>query len=106
MLKLKSAVTAGILFIAVGAFASNFRVADQVYVPAAGHIVGGNQLFISDVFISNLTSDTVSVSVLFFSGTNGTAAPGSPFNNIITLAPNERQEINDFVGTKLGLTAN
>ena len=29
MLKLKSAVTAGILFIAVGAFASNFRVAGR-----------------------------------------------------------------------------
>lgn len=104
MLKLKSAVTAAILFVAVGAFASNFRVADQVYVPAAGHVVGGGQLFISDVFISNLTSDTVSVSVLFSSGPNG----GSPqtFNNAITLGPNERQEINDFVGTKLGLTNN
>ena len=73
MLKLKSAVTAAILFVAVGAFASNFRVADQVYVPAAGHVAGGGSLFISDIFISNLTSDTVSVSVLFSSGTNGGA---------------------------------
>jgi hypothetical protein len=101
MLKVKFALAAAIVLVAVGAFASNFRVADQVYVPAVGHIVGGNQLFISDVFISNLTSDTVSVSVLFASG----ATPSSPqtFNNVITLAPNERQEISDFVGTKLGL---
>ena len=53
MFKVKLAVAAA-MFVAVGAFASNFRVADQVYVPAAGHIVGGSQLFISDVFISNL----------------------------------------------------
>ena len=98
MLKVKVAVAAAILLVAVGAFASNFRVADQVYVPAVGHVVGGNQLF-----ISNLTNDTVSVSVLFSSG----ETPGAPqtFNNAITLAPNERQEINDFVGTKLGLQA-
>ena len=105
MLKLKSAVTAAILFVAVGAFASNFRVADQVYVPAAGHVVGGGQLFISDIFISNLSSDTVSVSVIFSSGPNG-GAPQT-FNNAITLAPNERQELNDFVGPapgKLGLS--
>lgn len=103
MLKVKSVVTAAILFVAVGAFASNFRVADQVYVPAAGHVVGGSQLFISDVFISNLTSDPVSVSVIFSSGPGGTQ---TPFNNVVTLAANERQEILDFVGTKLGLTAN
>lgn len=103
MLKVKSVVTAAILFVAVGAFASNFRVADQVYVPAAGHVVGGSQLFISDVFISNLTSDPVSVSVIFSSGPGGAQLP---FNNVVSLAANERQEILDFVGTKLGLTAN
>ena len=54
MLKVKVAVTAAILLVAVGAFASNFRVADQVYVPAVGHIVGGSQLFISDVFIDSI----------------------------------------------------
>src|SRR5437762_13855706 len=105
MLKLKSAVTAAILFVAVGAFASNFRVADQVYVPAAGHVAGGGSLFISDIFISNLTSDTVSVSVLFQSGTQDpTVTAPQTFPNAVTLAPNERQEIGDFVGTKLGLT--
>ena len=101
MLKARFAVTAAILFVAVGAFASNFRVADQVYVPAAGHIVGGSQLFISDVFISNLTSDPVSVSVIFSAGASG-GAPQT-FNNVISLAPNERQELPDFVGSKLGL---
>ena len=100
MFKVKLAVAA-VMFVAVGAFASNFRVADQVYVPAAGHIVGGSQLFISDVFISNLTSDPVSVSVIFSAGAGG-GAPQT-FNNVITLAANEHQEIQDFVGTKLGL---
>jgi len=101
MFKTRFVVTVAILLVAVGAFASNFRVADQVYVPAAGHIVGGSTLFISDVFVSNLTSDTVNVSVLFSQG----ETPGAPqtFNNVITLGPNERQEIQDFVGTKLGL---
>jgi hypothetical protein len=103
MFKVKLAVAA-VMFVAVGAFASNFRVADQVYVPAAGHIVGGNQLFISDVFISNLTSDPVSVSVIFSAGAGG-GAPQT-FNNVISLGAFERQEIPDFVGTKLGLTAN
>jgi hypothetical protein len=103
MLKVKSVVAAAILLVAVGASASNFRVADQIYVPAVGHAVGGNQLFISDIFISNLTSDTVSVSVLFASGATPTP---QTFNNVITLGPNERQEIPDFVGTKLGLLAN
>ena len=103
MFKVKLAVAAAI-FVAVGAFASNFRVADQVYVPAAGHIVGGSQLFISDVFIANLTSDPVNVSVIF----SADAAGGAPqtFNNVITLQPNERQEIPDFVGSKLGLQSN
>lgn len=105
MLKMKSiVVTAAILLVALGAFASNFRVADQVYVPAIGHIVGGTQLFITDLFVSNLTSDTVTVSVLYSQGATG----GTPqsFPNVITLGPNERQEIGDFAGTKLGLQNN
>src|SRR3989442_7700590 len=100
MLKVKNVVAAAILLFATGAMASNFRGADQVYVPAAGHLAGGSGTFISDVFISNLTTDPVSVSVIYASGTNGAQVP---FNNIITLAAGERQEILDIFPTKLNL---
>src|SRR5437867_1986455 len=83
MLKVKNVVAVAILFVAAGAMASNFRAADQVYVPVAGHVAGGSGTFISDVFISNLTSDPVSVSVIFASGAGGAQ---QTFNNVITLA--------------------
>ncbi len=100
MLKLKSLVLVAVLFVAAGAMASNFRVADQVYVPIAGHAAGSSGTFISDVFISNVTADTVSVSVILSAGANGAQ---QNFPNVITLAPNERQEILDIFPTKLGL---
>jgi hypothetical protein len=100
MVKLKNVVAAAIVFVAAGAMASNFRVADQVYVPAAGHIGGSSGTFISDVFISNLTTDPVSVSVIYGSTAAGTQAN---FNNIIQLAAGERREIVDFFPTVLGL---
>ena len=40
MVKVKNVVAVAIMFIAGGAMASNFRAADQVYVPAAGHLSG------------------------------------------------------------------
>src|ERR1700686_2297147 len=51
MVKVKSVVTAAIMLLcAAGAMANNFRVADQVYVPAAAHAAGASGTFISDVF--------------------------------------------------------
>lgn len=102
MVKVKSVVAVGIMFVAVGAMASNFRAADQVYVPAAGHLAGASGTFISDVFISNLSTDPVSVSVIYANGTNGAQ---QNFNNVITLAANERQEILDIFPGKLGLAS-
>jgi hypothetical protein len=102
MVKVKNVVAVAIMFIAAGAMASNFRAADQVYVPAAGHLSGASGTFISDVFLSNLTGDTVSVSVIYSTGQGGTQ---TPFNNVITLGPNERQEILDIFPTKLGLAS-
>ena len=58
-------VAAAMMLVAFGAMASNFRVADQVYIPIAGHIQGGSSLFVSDVFISNLTTDQVQVSLIY-----------------------------------------
>jgi hypothetical protein len=102
MVKLKSFVAVAVIFVAAGAMASNFRAADQVYVPAAGHVGGGSGTFISDVFLSNLSADGVSVSVIYSNGTGGTQAT---FNNVITLAANERKEIIDFFPTVLGLSS-
>ncbi len=101
MSKLKLIAVAAIFVLcAATAMATNFRVADQVYVPAVSHIVGGSGVFLSDVFISNLSStDVVSVSVIFCSGAAGcpgTSATTIP--NLLTLQPLERREIVDFVG--------
>jgi hypothetical protein len=100
MVKVKNVVAVAIMFVAAGAMASNFRAADQVYVPAAGHLSGASGTFISDVFISNLSTDPVSVSVIYSAGSGGTQ---TPFNNVITLAAGERKEIVDFFPTTLNL---
>ncbi len=89
---MKFGVVVAVMLCAAGAFASNFRAADQVYVPAAGHIAS-SRTFVSDVFISNLEDDAVDVSVLF-----ADASGIKPFKNLLTLAPRERREIIDFVG--------
>ena len=101
MVKLKSVVAVAVMFIAAGAMASNFRAADQVYVPIAGHVAGGGGTFISDVFMSNLSSDPVTVSVIFSTGANGVQ---TNFNGVINLAANERREILDFFPTVLNLS--
>jgi hypothetical protein len=97
-------VATALVLTAASSFASNFRAADQVYVPVAGHIAGsGGAVFQSDVFLSNLTDDSVTVTVTFASGTGGTQQSNfAP----IQLAPRERREFVDFVSTKLGLTSN
>src|SRR3954447_25459855 len=61
---MKFGVVVAVVLCAAGAFASNFRVADQIYVPAAGHIAS-SKTFITDVFISNLETFSVDVSVMF-----------------------------------------
>ena len=99
MLKVKIAVTVAMTLIAAGAMASNFRGADQVYVPAAGHLGGSTGTFISDVFIANLSSDAVSVSVIY----SALGAGQQNFNNILHLAANERRDISDFFPTVLNL---
>ena len=100
--KVKNVVAVAIMLVAGSAMASNFRAADQVYVPVAGHAAGSSGTFISDVFISNLSTDSVSVSVIFSTGAGGTQ---TPFNNAITLGPSERKEILDFFPTVLGLSS-
>ena len=101
MFKLKNLAVAVVLSIsAVGAMASNFRAADQVYLPVGGHIGGGSGLFVSDVFISNVESDSVTVSIIYSTGVGGTQTSSYP---TIVLAPGERRELTDFFGG-LGIT--
>src|SRR5689334_20448405 len=92
-------VAAAMALVAFGAMASNFRVADQVYVPIAGHVQGGASLFVSDIFISNLSTDAVTVSILY-GQQNGKGAFQS-FPNRITLNAGERKEFIDFFPTVL-----
>jgi hypothetical protein len=91
----KFGVAAALAFVAVSASASNFRGADQVYVPAAGHFQGASGTFISDVYISNLSSDEVSVSVIYqpLGASGGT---GQEFRDAIQLRGTERKELPDF----------
>lgn len=102
----KIGFAAAVALVAASAMASNFRAADQVYVPAAGHISGATATFLSDIFVSNLSdTDSVAVSVIF---SNGQAGTQTVFNNLFTLAPKERREFVDFVAAAqpngLGLT--
>ena len=103
MFKLKQlGVAAAVALFAGAAMASNFRAADQVYVPAAGHASSATATFISDVFISNLSDQSVDVSVIYATGTGGTQ---TAFPKILTLAPRERRELPDFMLNTLHLSS-
>jgi hypothetical protein len=96
---MKLGVAMAVMLFAAGAFANNFRVSDQVYVPVAGHAAGGGgKTFVTDIFISNLESDSVDVSVTYvdFAGVTTQFKPGVN-GYAFTLAPFERREIVDFV---------
>jgi len=98
---MKFGVVVAVMLCAAGAFASNFRVADQVYVPAAGHIAS-SKTFITDVFISNLEAFNVDVSVMFVdAGGIHQFKNGSPLGYQLTLGPGERREIIDFIAAPL-----
>src|SRR6266852_3742224 len=99
MLKVKQlGVAAAVALFAGAAMASNFRVADQVYIPAAGHVVGAGATFVSDVFISNLSDDSVDVSIVLSQTPAGTQIA---FPKKLTLAPRERRELPDFISNTL-----
>src|SRR5687767_2476354 len=90
-----------LVIVATAAMASNFRVADTIYLPAAGKLPGGNNSFFrTDVWISNLGSDQVAVNVAF--APTGGGNNGGVTNSTVALAtplqPNERREIVDIMG--------
>jgi hypothetical protein len=105
----KLLIATALTMCAAGAYASNFRGADQVYIPTAGRIVQPtNNTFISDVQLANLTADTVVVSVIY-QPVNTPSNPANPssigqeFKDVITLAPFERKEYKDFFQSALGM---
>jgi hypothetical protein len=94
------------VLVAATASASNFRGADQVYVPIAGHVQGATGTFITDVYITNLSSDSVTVSVIFAPRRPDLPAgttPGQEFPNAITLRPFERKQYLDFFVSALNI---
>jgi hypothetical protein len=102
----KIGVAAALILCAFSASASNFRAADQVYVPVAGHASGSSGLFVSDAYISNLSSDTVDVSVIYVprDPNSGGVAPKNleEIRGRITLRPFERKEFLDIFVNALG----
>lgn len=107
----KALVAAAMLLTTVGAQASNFRAADQVYIPVAGHAAGASGVFISDVYLSNLTADTVTVSAIVqpLGVPTNPSVPstiGTDYNNVIELAPFERKEFKDFFRSGLNIAGN
>jgi hypothetical protein len=91
----KFGVAVAMALCAVSASASNFRGADQVYIPAAGHFQGSSGVFISDVYVANLSSDEVSVSIIYQAlGPDG--GTGQEFRDAIQLKGYERKELLDI----------
>lgn len=106
----KKVMLVGTLLLAMagGAMANTFRASDTIYVPVAGKLPGGNNSFFrTDIFISNLSQDRVVVDVAF--GPNGETNDNSAVINSgntvrlqPALAPGERREIVDIMGSVFG----
>ena len=104
-------IAAALLLAPIGAQASNFRAADQVYIPIAGHAAGGSGVFVTDAYLSNLTADTVSVSAIVqpVGVATDPANPstiGTEYRNAFELAPFERREFRDFFRNGLNIAGN
>lgn len=88
------------------AAANTFRAADLIYMPAVARAQGGGGAFFkTDIVISNLTSDRVTVDVVYMPTGAGNDNSGA-INNFVTLptlAPGERRVIDDFVAASNGL---
>jgi hypothetical protein len=105
----KFGVAAALVLCAFGASASNFRAADQVYVPVAGHAGGSSGLFVTDAYLANLSGDSVDVSVIYVprDPNEGGVTPKNleEIRGRITLRPFERKEFLDIFVNALGKTS-
>lgn len=78
------------LFFAFAVHANNFRVADVVYLPAAGKVAAFN----TDVYLSNPNAERISVSVAFApSGIADNSGVTAVARTITVLEPGERRAI-------------
>jgi hypothetical protein len=102
----KLTIAAAMTLVAAGAYASNFRGGDQVYVPAAAHFQGAAGIFISDVYIANLDDEPVTVTVIY-QALGASPTPGQPagteFKDVIKLRAFERKAYKDFFRSALNL---
>ena len=102
----KLGVAAALILCAFGASASNFRVADQVYIPVAAYASGSSGLFTTDAYLANLSSDTVDVAVIYVprDPNTGGVAPKNleEIRGRITLRPFERKEFPNILVNTLG----
>jgi len=105
----KIGVAAALILCAFSATASNFRAADQVYVPIAGKVSGQSGLFVTDAYLSNLSGDIVDVSVIYvpINPNPGGTTPANlqDIRGRITLQAFERKEFPDVFGSGLGLSS-
>lgn len=104
-------VAVAMLLSALGAQASTFSAADQVYIPVAGHAAGAGGVFITDAYISNLSGDTVSVSAIVqpvgvATNPNDVNTIGTAIRDAFELAPFERRHFRDFFRTGLSIAGN
>jgi hypothetical protein len=101
----KIGVVVALVLTTTVAMGSNFRAADQVYLPAAAFAAGASGTFISDIAISNLSPDSIDISVIYAAS----ASPAGPtnlrnFDKVVQLAPNERKEFVNFVQNTLQMS--
>jgi hypothetical protein len=109
MRNLKTVVLVAVLLLtAVGAMASQFRAADQVYLPAFVKAPGGLGTFWNtDVWISNVSTVPVVVQVAYLPGGNADNRNITTVATLPVMQPGERREINDAVKAIFNLdTAN
>jgi hypothetical protein len=92
-----------LLVLAASADAASFRAADTVYLPAAGKLPGANASFFrTDVWIANVSTDRVVVSVRF-AAHGGEANTDTTTIDLPPLAPGERRQIRDIMGSVFGV---
>lgn len=104
---MKAVLMLSMLLFAGSTFASNFRAADIVYLPAIVRGEGANQSFFkTDLFINSLASDTIEVTIAFLpigGGDNRQAANDT--RTVGTIAPGDMITVTDAVQTILGVSA-
>lgn len=104
---MKAVLTMSMLLFAVSTFASNFRAADIVYLPAIVRGEGANQSFFkTDLFINNVSSGSIDVTISFLpigGGDNRDAALNP--RTVGTISAGGMLTVTDAVQTILGTSA-